>query len=121
MYGKDEKMFQALGAKFRQEMSDIEKKIDELQARHDELKTLLYEEPAIDETPSTNPDRLERDYALSDFIRENGSVKREQINEFFEGSNLSSDEIRRTLERCKRRGLIKVKGRSRGAIWSAVR
>lgn len=121
MHGKDETAFLRLRAKFVAETEKIEQKIEELVARRDELINLLdgtvFEE-IVEEEPPT--DKLDQDHALSEFIRKNQPVKRPEINAFFEGQNLSSDQIRRALERCKRRGLITVEGRSKSAVWTAV-
>lgn len=123
--GNDEKKFLELREGFVSELEELNQQMEELMERRNILVALLdgrLENNEVDDTlPSTNPEKLDIDYALQDFIRSNGSTKREHINDFFTDWNLSQDDIRRALERCKRRGLIKVKGKSRAAVWTAVK
>jgi hypothetical protein len=130
MYGKDEKAYMALGAKFREEVAQIDKQVEALTARRIELMALLdgdileSDEGDLIDVPQGSSFIIPNsriDEALVDAIKKNPGIKRAAIDEVFLGRNISPYQISRSLERCKRRGLIQVKGKSKAAVWTAVK
>ena len=124
--GYDEKKFMELRSKLFDELEVLEKQIAELEERREELTCILdgsYTVSRFNEDPPQEPVdfREHIDNALVDFITMNPAAKRPAIDEFFESWNLSHDDVRRALERCKRRGLISPVGRSKSATWHAVK
>lgn len=133
--GNDEKKFLELRSKLFDELEEVEKQIERLDERRDELTCILdgsygasrFNKPVEEkispenEFPPQLSDKQKIDNLLVDFISMEGPAKRADINDFLESRNLSPDDVRRSLERNKRRGLIRVKGRSKAAVWSAVK
>lgn len=138
MYNAEEKKYLALKMKFESELKEVRQKIEELTERRGDLELLLY---SFDVTPEDlaeveeegekmekNPDNLvmnknERDRMdsiLIGVIRDNPGVKRSAIDLWFANSedmNVNGKDVQRALERCKRRGDIAVRGKSKSAVW----
>lgn len=127
MLGNDEKRFLELRTKFLTEMEELDLKIDQLTDRRNELMGLLdgYVGETTEETADSDQNFVvtneKIDEALVEFVKSHRKVQRPEIQDFFAGWNISPDQIRRSLERGKRRGLIKVTGRSKAAVWTAVK
>ena len=126
MLGNDEKKFMELRSRFLNELEELEKQMTALTDRHNELLNLLdgtvqtYSEESTYEPVSFDTfDKDQVDNLLVDFVQRNSGCKRAEIDEFF--NYLHPGDVRRALDRCKRRGLIKPTGRSKSATWSAVK
>ena len=119
--GNDEKKFIELREGFVAELNELNEQLEELMERRNILVALL------DGRLENNEPLQEFDYTkedldteLVDFVKKHKNVNRSDINNFFAEHDVDGDDVRRALERCKRRGLIKVNGRSKAAVWSAV-
>ena len=120
--GNDEKKFIELREGFVAELNELNQQLEELMERRNVLVALLDGRLENNEPHREFVlDKDQLDELVVGFIAVEGPVQRAAISSHFEGEGADPDDIRRALERCKRRGLIKVKGKSKSAVWTAVR
>lgn len=129
MFSNDEKLYMELGQRFRDELAQVDKQIQELQERRNELLHMLFPEPTKELAPKagtdvpTHPKMRKSDETLNslvDFIRQHPGVGRQELEEGWCPQGMSAKALGNVLTRAKRRGLIASTGPGRNAVWAPV-
>lgn len=137
-YTAEEKQYLALTAKFKAQLNEandqialFEAQLEEMKAHRDALKAVLAGEPEPEEDPEpevevqveskTVTDVTEKslndhiDKTVASFIKKNPGSSRSDIADNLKALNV--EDVSRSLNRMRRRGLVISEGRSRAAVW----
>lgn len=119
MYTPDENKFLTLRSQFHTELETIERHIGELEIRRAHLIALLDGSIELSPEEVQDPDSLDIDNALYNFLRDNPHSKRKQIDDGLTAAGFTRYAIDKALKRSKTRGLIANDGNTRQASWYA--
>lgn len=130
MYNEEEKQYAALRVKFKAEIAQLEQEIEKAMERLERLRTLVYGDPAVDEESDDSLDlttesvqevtvggdsRPKIDKALLRYLEKNPGAKRSEIVDGLKSYGVL--DVKRAMDRVRRRGLIVSEGRARAAAW----
>lgn len=122
-YSDEEMQFLKMNLKLREELGRVNYEIDKLEDRRRDLIALIDAEIDLDDLGEAQEETLEDykarlDKALFGFIKQFPGTRRAVILESF--TDYDADEIRRAIDRLRRRGLIINEGRAKSSKWYAV-